>query len=568
MSYRFGLFFVIVSVPLSALLIYQNIYASEILHREIAESEKAIQKLYMTRVDSDLYGIDKYLVNRLVNDQALLVFDRAALDDEYNLAKIDISNEFTASLALYTSIGGLFTYSKPSGDLVMSQNEVGLSLADRDAISLFLSSDPAIPNYSWLLRRIGSKDLLFRVLKSNTYLIGAWVDTKTLLAPLGHLIPGGGTRSCFVAKDGRSYPQLDDISGNHVDLDAGSRGYAISGSPTRYLVIGERSAMGEFSLVTLVPDAAILKRLPIIRTMNIVVALAVVVVILAFFVFLRKVVIAPLYGLMEAMRKLHAGDFEARVAPTGATKEFSVANATFNDMASQIHDLRIDVYEEQLHGQKAELQALRLQINPHFFLNSLNILYQLTQVKDYTLVQELTLCLSKYFQFLFRSTTDFVFLREEWDHIKNYLRIQELRFPNTLTCELDAPAPLPDVQIPPFLIQTFVENAIKYGHRQDDAFIVRISIKDRSDKDDLAIRISDSGPGFPPSVLQALRAGAPIIKEDGEHIGVANSRQRLHLLYGEAASLRFWNDSGAVVEVTLPRRADIRREGAGAATGS
>lgn len=69
----------------------------------------------------------------------------------------------------------------------------------------------------------------------------------------------------------------------------------------------------------------------------------------------------------------------------------------FNRMADQIKKLKIDVYEEQLNKQRAELKHLQLQINPHFFLNSLNIIYSFTFTGQYDLIQKMSLYLMRYF---------------------------------------------------------------------------------------------------------------------------------------------------------------------------
>ena len=104
---------------------------------------------------------------------------------------------------------------------------------------------------------------------------------------------------------------------------------------------------------------------------------------------------------------------------------------TFNTMMDEIHKLKINVYEEQLATQRSELKHLQLQINPHFLFNSLNIVYHLASVKNLALIQEMILCLVQYFRFMFRSNSHFVSLSDELDHTRNYLTIQQMRFPKS-----------------------------------------------------------------------------------------------------------------------------------------
>jgi two-component system, sensor histidine kinase YesM len=307
----------------------------------------------------------------------------------------------------------------------------------------------------------------------------------------------------------------------------------------------------------------VLQKLPAFRTTNVIVAIFALLLVLSFFITVRQATLRPLGELMEGMTRLRGGDFSARIEPDGTSREFAVAGETFNLMASEIRDLRISVYEEQirtrdaeLHAQKAELLSLRLQINPHFFLNSLNIIHQLAQVGNVTLVQELSRCLARYFQFMNRSQTDLVSLNDEWAHLKNYLRIQELRFPTSLECVLEAPEPFPDIEIPPLLLHTFAENSVQYGARQDRPLRLHVAIFPFPGEGRLNLIIEDSGPGFPDAVIASFSIGQPIMGHDGERIGISNIKRRLDLLYGEAACIRIHNrsapESGAVVEISIP----------------
>jgi Predicted signal transduction protein with a C-terminal ATPase domain len=559
LSFKMSFFFALVAIPLAILLIFQNVYAVSVVHRQVAESELNLLRQYQRGIDDDLASIDTYLVSRLVYDRALDVFDRAERDDAFYLAKTDLSIEFNKDVSLYKSAGGIFAYSIASGDLVIGANETKtpLSFADRDALTHLLRADTAIPTKQWIFKSIGSRSLLLRVLKSDAYYLGAWVEASELLAPLAPLKPSASGVFVFAAEDGAVYPTSPVIGSNHIDLASGDLDYKISGAPDKYLVIGVPSRIGSFRLVALTRDADLLQQLPAFRTTNILITISVLILVLAFFLFIRRSMLKPLIELIRAMTKLRKGDFESRAIVDQGSREFAIAGETFNLMASEIRDLRISVYEEQLHAQKAELRSLRLQINPHFFLNSLNILYQLAQIKNYELIKELTLCLSKYFQFMFRNMADLVSLEEEWNHLKYYLRIQELRFPTSLECAFSAPNPIPAIQIPPLLLHTFAENSVKYGIRQNRVLKLAISLTPIGQNEILEIRIADSGPGFPEETLQKIREDTPFVANASEHIGISNIKRRLRLLYAEAADIQFANrpaedGGGAIVTIRIP----------------
>ncbi|MGO4186039.1 sensor histidine kinase, partial [Paenibacillus sp. TAF43_2] len=74
----------------------------------------------------------------------------------------------------------------------------------------------------------------------------------------------------------------------------------------------------------------------------------------------------------------------------------------------------------------------------------------------------------------------------------------------------------------------------------------------------LRIQIHDTGRGFSEEVLQKLQQEINLMNEDGEHIGIWNVRRRLRLLYGDKASMAFYNEDGAAVEITMPLTKEMR----------
>ncbi|MNJ52806.1 Sensor histidine kinase YpdA [compost metagenome] len=276
--------------------------------------------------------------------------------------------------------------------------------------------------------------------------------------------------------------------------------------------------------------------------------------------FIRNNLLIPLKRIVSVMNRIGEGNVKFRIEPYPTSDEFELVNKTFNHMMAQIEELKINVYEEKLNKQKAELQHLQLQINPHFFLNTLNILYNLALVHDFELIKEMTLRLVRYFRYMFRSNLTLLPLHEELEHVTNYIQIQQLRFQNSLSYDISIPEELSKVYVPPLVVQTFIENSIKHATQMDNPLQLTIEIEmEPSDSDPhIRIRIKDTGKGFPADELLELQAGKRIIDEQGEHIGIWNVWHRLRLMYGERAEMLFYNHtpSGAVVEIKLPLQTD------------
>nr|WP_275422576.1 histidine kinase [Paenibacillus mucilaginosus] len=555
-----GLF--LVTIPLITLLIYNNYYSISVVRNQVALSNKNMISLYMAQIDTQLQDAERNLMSLVTYDYDIQSMDDPNSGDEYQLAKHRVSVKLSNEIVLYKSVDAFFVYSQTRQDL-LDVFKAGVPFSERDQVEQYLrrwfGGQPHLEGggeHSWFTQKIGEDYYMLKVISYGDLYIGAWVNAKTLLVPL-HLIDlGGEGTALLVTEGGETMISTQSLPDDHIDFTKGFLQYHLSGGKNNMLIVGEPSQKGNFGLVAAIPEKQILQNLPrISRTIEII-SLASIGLLPISLLVLRRILLLPLKRLLAVMRRINDGNFNVRIEPYPASDEFLLVNHTFNRMMSQIEELKISVYEEQLSKQKAELQHLQLQINPHFFMNSLNIMYSLAQVKNFELIQEMTLCLVQYFRFMFRSNLTFVALREELQHVRNYMRIQELRYPNLLTCRIDAPAFLQHVPVPPLVIQSFLENSMKHGVTQDEPIhlSVDVDLKETGLAPYIEMIIRDTGCGFSEHALAQIRSGNRVIDEQGEHIGIWNVRKRLQLLYGDQASIACYNGfpRGAVVELKLP----------------
>ncbi|MFC5470054.1 sensor histidine kinase [Cohnella suwonensis] len=564
-SLRFKFFAAVfvIFVPLVTVLIINNYYSAKVVRNQVAQSNKNMLSLYMGQIDQKLQEIDKYLTHKSESDLDLLdlEFPRSLDEDRYNLAKIGLFYKLRDEAGYYPILDSFFVYSEPNHDIMLTYSSLDTYQSRegvrQEMLQMIEQHKNTIDYSRWHVWHGDSDYYVFHLIKTGNVYLGAWLNSKNLMVPL-NLIDLGKSGAALLTTDKFEPISHSDLIRDHkIDLNFPAESYSISGNGNNpYLVMGEPSAKGDFNLVAVVPDSTILERLPFLQRISSIVSIAAVIFLLLFVFMMRMVFLNPVKRIVVAMRRLRDGNWYSRLEQTRTSTEFEIVNETFNRMIAEIHDLKINVYEEKLNHQRAELRRLQLQINPHFFLNSLNIIYNLATVKDFAIIQEMTKCLVNYFRFMFRSNSYFIPLRDELDHTSNYLRIQQLRFPDIFQYRVEQPEELLDTEVPPLIVQTMVENAIKYAVNMDER--IRITVEVGTEKSGsssyIVIYIRDTGPGYPEEVLQRLESDAEYANENGEQIGIWNARRRLRLLYENRATIEFFNESGqgAVVRIRLP----------------
>ena len=262
---------------------------------------------------------------------------------------------------------------------------------------------------------------------------------------------------------------------------------------------------------------------------------------------------------VEELRRLAEeygnGNFDARAYDFG-DKEFAVLNQTFNGMASQIGDLIENVRVEQTNSRELELKLLQAQINPHFLYNTLDNIIWLVEDDRKDDAENIVTYLSQFFRTTLSGGRDFIRLSEEFDHIKAYLKIQEFRYRDILSFELDLPNELSDYLIIKMALQPIVENALYHGIKYKRS-MGRITVSAKDAGENISITVKDDGIGMTPDELSELRItvaeGRP--NPDDSGFGMANVSERLRMNYGESYGL--FIDSiygeGTTVEILIPK---------------
>ena len=206
-------------------------------------------------------------------------------------------------------------------------------------------------------------------------------------------------------------------------------------------------------------------------------------------------------------------------------------------------ELRASQLEAQL--AQSQLQALKMQLHPHFLFNTLNSISAL-QLVDLRAAQKMMARLGDFLRMTLDNVgTQEVTLKEEIEFLECYLEIERTRFDKRLTTRLAIAPDTLDAKVPNLILQPIVENAIRHGiaPRLAPGFI---SISAQRENGLLRMQVVDNGEGL------AGIAGTEAGPEDG--LGLANTRSRLQHLYGTRARLHLANadEGGLVVTLEIP----------------
>ncbi|WP_028986441.1 sensor histidine kinase [Thermicanus aegyptius] len=221
----------------------------------------------------------------------------------------------------------------------------------------------------------------------------------------------------------------------------------------------------------------------------------------------------------------------------------------------QMENRRINLEREL---QRIEYIQLSQQIQPHFLFNALNSLLSLARLKRLNDLITSFEHLALFIRYKYQPKKQLVPLFQEIDHIRHYIAIQKMRFGDRLEVRWDVEPSLTKAGIPPYLLQTLVENAFKHGLEQVEGkaiLLIRLSLSAENDNKMVHLMVKDNGPGFSPVVLDSLkknREGDP----SSAGVGLKNIERRLDLLFPGRGKLMISSDknkeSGGIITVSWP----------------
>ncbi len=540
-----------VTILITASLISFSLFSRRALIRQAQSNNDVYSELLANQLSHSLSELEEYLDNIYYVNENFLRITRSDNPNDRFLYAQSINQAVRNYLSLYDY--GILFYITAS-DFQSPTVSTLSSSVDKIPFSDYLRSvrssaaSGTMSSYGKRIETLGGIPYLSIYYSKKDLHLGVLVDIASLLATVN---------------------LADNIDESRILLtDAGMAVLADSGPDTAFSgsVITSEYALSDFPLClsVTVPERAFLENLALFQYLLVSLSVMAVLSFLLYFLFQQWKVFRPLLDLRNTLRRINEGDLNTRLDSDNPTRELSEIYQTINTYIDHVTALRTQTYEERLNRQNIEIQFLHLQLRPHFFLNSLKGIYALAENCQFTDIQEYVLCLSNHFRFLLYDTTKRIELSKELMHTQNYMKMQRIGLNNPdIACSLQINGVNENTLVPPLILQTFMENSIKYAvipgkPLQINIHIQRTEMEEGRPMIDFSFR--DNGPGFSQDILSEIE------KDEDEffahHKGFGNLRRRLQLIYGGASEIYVYNypSGGAAVEILIPQEAAAMQE--------
>ena len=274
-----------------------------------------------------------------------------------------------------------------------------------------------------------------------------------------------------------------------------------------------------------------------------------------------KQVTYPLYRLQAEMNKVKDLNYDVnRSKLKKGSKEIIQLDATFNEMMRRIRYLADKLLQEQENQRKSELKALQNQINPHFLYNTLDSIIYMIDKGENQKAEEMIVALSKFFRISISRGKTIISLKDEVEHVRNYLLIQKIRFGDQFTYSINVDPSLYQYSCIKLILQPLVENAIEHGLNDNESG-GQIEIIGTQNESYIILKIKDNGYGISEDKLEQIYKS---FHDDSIHqgVGLKNVYQRIKIYYGEEADIKIDSlfDEGTIISIYIPKKKAVKNE--------
>lgn len=252
-------------------------------------------------------------------------------------------------------------------------------------------------------------------------------------------------------------------------------------------------------------------------------------------------------GAFEQVKK---GNLDCYLS-IGSSVEFKQIGDAYNMMVDGLKKNLKENKELVEHVAFAQVKQLEAQFNPHFLFNTLDNIRFMSKI-DPDEADKMIVALSSLLRYSISDASEEITVEEDMQYTKSYLTILKIRFNKRFTYEISIEDKIRQCRIPKLMMQSLIENAVKYGY--GDGETLHVSIRGKEENGKLIFVCKDDGAGMDVELLQRIRVNLRMPVNRSNHHGIYNINRRIQLMYhGDyGVSLKSKKGEGTVVTLTLP----------------
>jgi two-component system sensor histidine kinase YesM len=531
-----------------------------IVKQQSARDLRDTAYLYINRINSDFSYINHFMGWTLANDENVKIMDMHDTNEtEFMKANDTIYRRFVELQKSYNPSYNFFLFFNKK-KLMLNIAPMGVTYKVyrelQKQINVYIEDKVIYEQFysRWSTIQLAGKFYIVNIVPYHDSYMICLISADDLIRPLRQINLGENGYASLRAEDSSLVTSPISNKGKLLNIEhEQNRSSLLNPLQTKTTVNGEFDNASFF--VKLVIQFGAFEKIMIVQLLIMLLAVIVACSLSFIMLYFKNKVLQPIKSFSYNLA-FWTEDGEPIDSTSSKIVELEKANKQFAQLVTQIKTYKIDIYERELEKQQIQLDYMKLQIKPHFFLNCLTTIHSMAQMDMTEEIQQMALSTSVYFRYIFQNGQDFVRMEDEIEHVRVYLEIQRNRYQGSFLYRIEQTELTRDTPIPPLVLQTFIENAIKYAVSRDNQVLIELTVEAQLIEGEkmTVIQIADTGPGFPPDVLEKLQQGQPLDQTYGTQIGIMNTASRLEYLYGERAVIRFSNreSGGACVTLYLP----------------
>ena len=322
----------------------------------------------------------------------------------------------------------------------------------------------------------------------------------------------------------------------------------------KMVVIYDTLPTNQWKLAAVFPQEELLNRVNYIKYITLLVIIVLIGVAVFLMNALANYITKPIFSLRDSMERIQGKNIDF-ISAAHPLNEVEILNQGVKDLVERVKVLLEQIQREQETKRQLEFSVMQMQIHPHFLYNTLYSIKGLCDMGMNTDASAMVTALSNFFRISISRGNEIISIEEEIEHIRNYLFIQEMRYGDEFSYQIEVEPDILSYIIVKLTLQPLVENAIYHGVKQKRGTgLVRVIGYQRDQF--LCFEVQDNGVGMSKERLQEVQQGLQDkqVRVASMGLGVRSVHERLQIHYGKEAGLKIESElgKGTIIKVVIP----------------